>query len=553
MAPVETRSRAGRGRPAGSRSSPVRRRDGGVAASPGSQSAASTERRKKNRSSNRNSSDGRGEDGRPAKKIHLEEEDEEERMPLEEEASACSSPLCEPYIPRVVIGCNAKGKEIHKPIECEELRALDLWEAKYQAKRDRQMNLCTLKPCIPPTCLVDPKLLHIRESSTETVLRAAKFVMDLSSSVDGNPLSQCSGFIVDWDDKSKTGIIMTSALLICKKSSHTDDWKYASQYATDAQVVVHFVDGTTVEGQFLYCQEHYKIAFYKIVLDKPTHLPSFNKGVKWAEEVFILGRDGSSHLRISHGRVQYLNAHVNERHHYMYIHGVDAASEYYNGGPVIDFRGDVVGMYNLSTRGSFIPSNILLKCLQLWKKFHYIPRPHLQLKLWGIKFLEPAHIEIISCKCNIDDGLIVEEVSIGSCAERLGVRVGDIIECFNGKCISSTVELENMLLQILEDHFDEGNSLDSTIDIEIGVFHTRKGVRSTLNLTTNVSDKGEVVVRGDLPITGEKIYTSCPIDQADPDNSQISLTGRTSSSPRSLDHEDLGSPHSPTREERTPT
>lgn len=93
------------------------------------------------------------------------------------------------------------------------------------------------------------------------------------------------------------------------------------------QVVVHFVDGTTVEGQFLYCQEHYKIAFYKIVLDKPTHLPSFNMGVKWAEEVFILGRDGSSHLRISHGRVQYLNAHVNERHHYMYIHGVDAASE----------------------------------------------------------------------------------------------------------------------------------------------------------------------------------------------------------------------------------
>uniref|UniRef100_A0A0E0KYF3 PDZ domain-containing protein n=1 Tax=Oryza punctata TaxID=4537 RepID=A0A0E0KYF3_ORYPU len=433
MAPAEMRSRARRGRAAESRSSPVRRRgdgsrDGRVAASPGSQSAAFTERRKKNRSSKRNLSDGSGEDGRPAKKI----------LPPEDEASACSSPLYEPYIPRVVIGFNAKGKEIHKPIEY------------------RQMNLCTLKPCIPPTCLVDPKLLHIRESSTGTVLRAAKFVMGLSSSIDGNPLSQCSGFIVDWDDKSKTGIIMTSALLICKKSSHTDDWKYTSQYASDAQVVVHFVDGTTVEGEFLYCQEHYKIAFYKIVLDKPTHLPSFNKGVKWAEEVFILGRDGSSHLRISHGRVQYLNAHVNERHHYMYIHGVDAAPE-------------------------------------LWKKFHYIPRPHLQLKLWGIKFLEPAHIEIISCKCNIDDGLIVEEVSAGSCAERLGVRVGDIIECFNGKCISSTVELENMLLQILEDRLDEENSLVSTIDIEITVYHTRKGVQSTLNLTANLSDKGEVV------------------------------------------------------------
>uniref|UniRef100_A0A0E0DLY1 PDZ domain-containing protein n=1 Tax=Oryza meridionalis TaxID=40149 RepID=A0A0E0DLY1_9ORYZ len=401
----------------------------------------------------------------------------EEGIPVEDEASSCcSSPLRKPYIPRVVIGHNAMGREIYKPIGGEDFRALDPWEAKYQAKRDCQMKLPTLLPRVPDTCLTDRNLLHIRESSTKTVLHAAKFVVGLSSTIDGKSLSKSSGFMIDWDEKSKTGTILTSALLICKQSPSLDDWKSANQYASNAKVVVRFVDGTTVEGHFLYCQEHYNLAFYKIVVDRSIHLPSFNEGVKWAEEVFILGRDENSYLRTSYGRVQYLNPHMNERRHYVYIDGFSAPPEYYNGGPVIDLRGDVVGMSIRSTRGC-------------------IPRPHLQMKFWGMKFLNPAHLEVISCKCNIDEGLIVKEVSEGSIAEKLGVRVGDVIKFFNGKHISSTVELELLLLQISEDHFYNGNGLDSKIDIVIGVFHTRSGVWRSRKLTVHVSDKGEVVIR----------------------------------------------------------
>lgn len=82
-----------------------------------------------------------------------------------------------------------------------------------------------------------------------------------------------------------------------------------------------------MEGHFLYCQEHYNLAFYKIVVDRSIHLPSFNEGVKWAEEVFILGRDENSYLRTSYGRVQYLNPHMNERRHYVYIDGFSAPPE----------------------------------------------------------------------------------------------------------------------------------------------------------------------------------------------------------------------------------
>jgi hypothetical protein len=47
----------------------------------------------------------------------------------------------------------------------------------------RQMKMPMLCELTPPNCLVnDPTLLHIRESSKKIVLRAAQFIVGLSSS-----------------------------------------------------------------------------------------------------------------------------------------------------------------------------------------------------------------------------------------------------------------------------------------------------------------------------------------------------------------------------------
>jgi hypothetical protein len=87
-------------------------------------------------------------------------------------------------------------------------------------------------------------------------------------------------------------------------------------------------------------------------------------------------------------------------------------------------------------------------------------------------------------------------VSSGSTIEKLGVRVGDIIQHLNGEWVSDTIQLEEMLLRLSEDHFDKGNGLNSTLDIKVGLFHIRNGARNTINLTTVVSENGEVVKRG---------------------------------------------------------
>lgn len=95
------------------------------------------------------------------------------------------------------------------------------------------------------------------------------------------------------------------------------------------------------------------------------------------------------------------------------------------------------------------------------------------MKLSAIKFLDPIQIEAISRKCNIDEGLIVQDVQVlilwnmslccnvflqvhiikviycqsepqvsdGSSAERQGIRTGDILQCWNGVYISTTVEV----------------------------------------------------------------------------------------------------------------
>uniref|UniRef100_A0A8R7UB22 PDZ domain-containing protein n=2 Tax=Triticum urartu TaxID=4572 RepID=A0A8R7UB22_TRIUA len=150
-------------------------------------------------------------------------------------------------------------------------------------------------------------------------------------------------------------------------------------------------------------------------------------------------------------------------------------------------------MFNGCRRGPFVPSSVLNGCMDLWRNFGCILRPHLGLQFEAIKFLDPTRGEYIWRKLNIDDGLVVEEMSAGSHAEKIGIRVGDIIDCINGERISTTLELENKLLSICMGNFNRGNL---EVDVSIRVFHTAKRLRRTINLTVNVSDRKEVIEQG---------------------------------------------------------
>lgn len=406
-----------------------------------------------------------------------------------------SSPLCVPRLHYQLTGYTSDGEGIYKPIDDDMsvLREYDDKDSTYRKKLGRRMKLPTLDMNIPFSFLDKEKMVPIRATATKTILSAAKSVLALSSFIGDRQLPRCSGFLIEWDAARKEGIVVTSADLICSSKS-MDDWSGKDVHCRNAKVYVHLLDNTTVEGCLIYFQTDYNLAFFKISVDQHLQLLHLlNQRLEYAQAVFLLGRDESLYLGIGHGRVLCCDPNLANRHHYM---NVDAtAPECVTGGPAIDYNGEVVGMASLYARQAIIPSFIIFKCWHFWKRFNCIPRPHLGLKFSSIKFRSVPQIDKISRDCKIEDGLIVQEVSEESIAEGLGVRIGDIVTSFNGECISDTVELESMLLSMSEAHFDQGNRLNSKMNVNIGVFHMSNRAQRDIPLSVNVSDKGEVVLR----------------------------------------------------------
>uniref|UniRef100_A0A8R7QB08 PDZ domain-containing protein n=1 Tax=Triticum urartu TaxID=4572 RepID=A0A8R7QB08_TRIUA len=353
------------------------------------------------------------------------------------------------------------------------------------------VKIPTLDYFKPPTRFHTAEVFAVRDSS-EAALSAARFLLGVSSSLDGEPLRRCSGFLVDWDEEKKAGLVLTTARLIRTKDSPDSGWSGGEEYAPRADVTVHLLNGTSAKGDLVYYQPHYGITFLNVEVDQPIKLPSFcEEDVKFAQDVFRLGRDDSLNLRITYARAEYKNPNMYRRYHNVYFrspdeHGDD--NEYDNGGLVIDLNENVVGMVNVPKRfGSFIPSSILLNCLDSWKKYRCIARPHLGMMFQAIKLLEPAHVDMLWRMYNIDHGLIVQEVSKGSNAEILGIQKGDVIESINGKPVSTTIELENTLMITCK-----GPS-GAEVHISVGVFHTLKKQRSTVQWTAELSELGEVL------------------------------------------------------------
>ncbi|KAM0881670.1 hypothetical protein ACQ4PT_032827 [Festuca glaucescens] len=208
--------------------------------------------------------------------------------------------------------------------------------------------------------------------------------------LDGKPLANCCGMWIKWDEESKTGIVLMTAYLIRSNHPTENHWEGRDEYNIKSKVIVHLLDGNTADGHYLYHQEHYDLAFFKVRVDEEVEVPHFS-----CDD---------------------------------------------DGGSVIDLDGKVAGLVNKHLEESFVPSSILDKCVDLWCKFRCIPQLHLGMNFISIKLLDPIHIEMMCHMYKIEDGLIVQEVSKESHAEKLGICLGDIIE-FNGESISTTVEV----------------------------------------------------------------------------------------------------------------
>ncbi|GJN36060.1 hypothetical protein PR202_gb24886 [Eleusine coracana subsp. coracana] len=98
----------------------------------------------------------------------------------------------------------------------------------------------------------------------------------------------------------------------------------------------------------------------------------------------------------------------------------------------------------------------------------------------GPSSFQQNHYMFASCEIN--------QVSEGSVAEEVGIRNGDVIMCWNGESVSTTVELESILLHMSEDHLENGGGIGSTVDIPVGMLSLLHIVQLRLTLMMTCSD-----------------------------------------------------------------
>ncbi|TVU17872.1 hypothetical protein EJB05_33932 [Eragrostis curvula] len=409
---------------------------------------------------------------------------EEEAACSSDASSAVSSPLRWPRRPCITKG---PGVSLMADLDPEMETAYEEARLRFHEKQARHSKLVTLDQPVFRSSIVNEEFLPVRDSATQIFLKAGKAVLGLSSYVDGNLLSRSSGFLVEWDKASKSCTILTSAFLIRSKPP-LDEWSSDTvEYAPNAEVVVHLLDKneTTVAAHLLHYDKHFNVALFKIDTYISVETPSFCTEVMYGHDGFVLGRNDDRFLKIDYVWCRRTG------------HGLEGASSWDDLSRI-----EIYSIFYFSQVLTHVENNWLM----IW--YSCIPRLHMGMKFSPIKFLDPARVERISIKCNIDTGLIVNEVSKGSAAEKIGVRNGDIIESLNGVSVATTVELENVLLSICQNEHAKGKLIGSTVDVKVGVFHTRKELQCTKKLTLKLSDDMEIFVRGTYYVPGRGGFSS---------------------------------------------
>ncbi|XP_044378698.1 uncharacterized serine protease YyxA-like [Triticum aestivum] len=353
------------------------------------------------------------------------------------DSSAHSSPAREPEMPLVPIWRNSKGKLVYGFTDDKAAVAKyhqDL--QKYEQKLARQEELLTLKL---PSKAPGTNERYGSPKNKDIILNAAKSILSLSAYLDGKEINRCTGIVVNRDEDTKSLTILTSAWLICTEKP-SNDW-LDKEYAPQAKVIVHLLDGTTVDSQLMYFSKHYDIAFCEIT--GGLHLQSLplEGNSEFSNETLVLvARDANLDLIYKEAKLASVGPCEFQHNHYKFI-TCSIPNKCGTGGGLLDFNGKIVGLVSYTfPLVAFIPSYLITKCSTLLRKFGKIVRPQLGLKLKTLDLLGRSRIEQLSHNFNISSGLVVREVSAECVAERLGIRVGDVILSCQGESVSSIAQ-----------------------------------------------------------------------------------------------------------------
>ena len=215
--------------------------------------------------------------------------------------------------------------------------------------------------------------------------------------------------------------------------------------------------GETYEAELVGSDSNYDVAVLKI---DATGLPAVTVGdsdtLKVGEEVIAIGNPlGELTFTMTNGIVSALNREVNTDGNPQNMIQTNAAINSGNsGGPLFDMDGNVIGVttakYSGSTStgttieglGFAIPINDVLKVAYDLAEYGYVR---------GVAYLGVTVRTLDSETASyysLPVGPRIESINEGSCAEKAGMQVGDIVFQFNGVDVSDTTHLLSQLRKV---------------------------------------------------------------------------------------------------------
>ncbi|MFD3162721.1 S1C family serine protease [Herpetosiphon sp. NSE202] len=301
----------------------------------------------------------------------------------------------------------------------------------------------TATPQTNANLTAQPVVANSNDAVVQTVANASPAVVKIISTVTGGQASG-SGAIINED-----GYIITN--------NHVVEGQNRLQ--------VIYSDGTSHNAELIGTDAFSDIAVIRVLDAVPATISLGNSDeLKPGETVVAIGSPlGKFQNSVTVGVVSALDRTIDRMEGLIQT---DAAINHGNsGGPLINLKGEIVGINTLVVRGDIgsideaqglgfaVPSNIVREVSDTLIANGQVVRPYMGI---SYELLSPETAELGIAN---DKGAFVTKVDEGTPARRAGVSRGDIILAVNGEEITQRHSLQRLLLQ-----YKPGDTVTVTIE-----------------------------------------------------------------------------------------
>ncbi|KEH28095.1 PDZ domain protein [Medicago truncatula] len=303
----------------------------------------------------------------------------------------------------------------------------------------------------------------------KAALKVSSSVVALLSYTTGDQeLNQCSGVIVE-NDANNAHIVLTSANLLRRprEKGLLDD-----TLADSLKVIVYLYDGGSYVGEVCAYDFHFNIAWIRFQSDIslptailrqvddyinvnpaqdnsfPLHPHSSHFNLVPGLPIVAVGRYFAKPFDLMAAPGQFILDRCDLDCKELFM-GSCKTTSCGEGGALVNLSGEVIGItfyYDYGFTTPFMPINIARKSWEHYKRYGGLRRPSLGVVATNLYTADVSLIEKVIQKVpSICNGVLVEKVIQGSCADSAGLQLEDVIVECGGKTVLSFLEFLEMV------------------------------------------------------------------------------------------------------------